>query len=287
MTRMRRHCLAIAALGLALWTVAPRAAPPPRVKAVAFDYLALLDAGSIVRAIEAELPGRGREIADAWRTRQFEYGWLRALSGEYADFSQVTAEALSDTAAAEHLDLSPAARQRLLDAYRQLDAWPDTAAALRALRSSGVRVIVLANFSPSMLRANADHAGIDALLDDMVSTDGARTYKPDPKAYRLGTDRLHLAREDVLFVASAAWDAAGAKAFGYPTAWVNRGGQPMDLVGPHPDVIVSNLGSLVRFVLGEDAREEGLDTTHSGAHAGRRRTGVRAADNRHNLRPAR
>ena len=39
-------------------------------------------------------PGKGAELSNAWRTRQFEYTWLRTMSGRYADFWHVTEEAL-------------------------------------------------------------------------------------------------------------------------------------------------------------------------------------------------
>src|SRR5512143_3595254 len=56
----------------------------------------------------------------------------------------------------------------------------------------------------------------------VLSTDRARTYKPDPRAYRLGIEGFGLRREEILLEAHAGWDAAGAKSFGYPTFWVNR-----------------------------------------------------------------
>ena len=48
-------------------------------------------------------------------------------------------------------------------------------------------------------------------VEALVSTDTNRTYKPDPRAYRLGMERLHLGRHEILFAAFAGWDAAGAK----------------------------------------------------------------------------
>ena len=39
-------------------------------------------------------PGKGAELSNAWRTRQFEYTWLRTLGGSYVDFWQVTEESL-------------------------------------------------------------------------------------------------------------------------------------------------------------------------------------------------
>ena len=106
-----------------------------------------------------------------------------------------------------------------------------------------------------MLRSNAEHAGIAGRFDALVSADAARTYKPDPRAYQLGLDQLQLAKEDVLFAAFGGWDAAGAKAFGYPTYWVNRFSQPLEELGVRPDWTSSNLDGLLELVLGDAGPE--------------------------------
>jgi 2-haloacid dehalogenase len=110
-------------------------------------------------------------------------------------------------------------------------------------------VITIANFSPAMLRANADHAALTPWFDALLSTDANRTYKPDPRAYQLGVDYLELDKRDIVFAAFGGWDAAGAKSFGYPTVWVNRLNQPREELGPDPDRTVTDLNGLLDFVL--------------------------------------
>jgi HAD superfamily hydrolase (TIGR01493 family) len=80
---------------------------------------------------------------------------------------------------AMRVTLTAEQKQRLLDAYLHLSPWPDAADGLRRLRESGVRVTTIANFSPTMLRSNAEHAGMTELFDALVSTDANHTYKPD------------------------------------------------------------------------------------------------------------
>ena len=63
-----------------------------------------------------------------------------------------------------------------------------------------------------------------------------------------GFDAFNLKREEILFVPFAGWDAAGAKAFGYPTFWVNRRNLPMEKLGTVPDSTGKNLTDLVDFV---------------------------------------
>lgn len=222
----------------------------PRYKAVAFDYFVLFNANSIIPKIEKEFPGKGSEFAQAWRARQFDYGFLRSITGRQEDFLKVTGDALDYTAAAMHLQLSADARARLLDAYLTLDPWPDTPAALRKLKASGVRVITIANFSPLMLRSNAERAGISDLFDELLSTEVNHSYKPEPRAYALGIEHLGFAKDEILFAAFGGWDAYGAKSFGYPTYWVNRFGLPAERLGLEPDATSNDLAGLLRFVLG-------------------------------------
>jgi 2-haloacid dehalogenase len=117
------------------------------------------------------------------------------------------------------------------------------------LRDAGLRVITIANVSPAMLRTNAESAGLTTLFDALVSTDANHTYKPDPRAYQLGIERLKLRKRDIVFAAFGGWDAAGAKSFGYPTVWVNRFHQPPEELGINPDRTVSDLKGLLDFVL--------------------------------------
>ena len=158
-------------------------------------------------------------------------------------------DALVYIANALRVELTGPQTHQLLDAYRHLTPWPDAADGLRRLRQAGVRVITIANFSPTMLRANADTAGLTPLFDALVSTDANHTYKPDPRAYQLGVERLMLDKRDIVFAAFGGWDAAGAKSCGYPTVWVNRLDQPLEELGVHPDRTVANLNGLLDFVL--------------------------------------
>ena len=220
-----------------------------RFKAVAFDYFVLFNPDSVVPAVERLFPGKGRELTNLWRTRQFEYSWLRSITNQYEDFSAVTEDALVYAAHTLRLELTADGRRHLLDAYLHLEPWPDTRETLRTLKAAGVRVITISNFSPRMLRANAENAGLTPFFDALVSTDANHSYKPDRRAYGLGTERLQLAKRDILFAAFGGWDAAGAKSFGYPTIWVNRFDQPVEELSIRPDRTSPDLNGLLEFAL--------------------------------------
>jgi 2-haloacid dehalogenase len=131
-----------------------------------------------------------------------------------------------------------------MDAHRTLGAWPDVAPALKALKAAGVRLALLSNFTAAMLQGCVRQAKLEGMFDLAISTDEARTYKPDRRAYQLGVDRLKLPAEQILFVAFAGWDAAGAKAFGYPTWWANRQKLPAEALGFAADTEAPDLSTL-------------------------------------------
>jgi 2-haloacid dehalogenase len=237
----------VASLGLTPLTVG--AAGKPRIRAVAFDAFPIFDPRPVFALAETLFPGRGAELSNAWRTRQFEYQWLRALSGRYADFWQTTDDALVFAAKLLQLELSPDKRAKLMHAYLELRAWPDAPSALAELRDAGLRLAFVSNMTARMLHTAISNAGLEGLFARILSTDAVQTYKPDPRAYQVAVDGLGLAREEVLFVAFAGWDAAGAKSFGFPTFWVNRLNVPEEELGVHPDGIGRDLADLVRFVV--------------------------------------
>lgn len=204
-----------------------------KIRAICFDLFTLFDPRSIVQVATSVVGDRAPELCEAWRLRQFEYSWLRVAAKQYADFQTVTDEALRFAAKARGLTLPDDARRRLVEAYSELTPWPDAKASLLAWKHAGLRLAPLSNYSPAMLENLMANAGFSELFAAQISTDAAKTFKPDPVAYALGESRLGLAREEIAFAAFGGWDAAGAKWFGFPTFWVNRLAVPQEqLVAP-------------------------------------------------------
>lgn len=222
--------------------------PSLRFKAVAFDGFTILDPRPIFARCETLFPGHGAALANAWKSRQFEYTWLRVVGRHYADFWQVTNDALTYAAQEAKVELTADKRAQLMDAYMHLGTWPDALPVLQKLHAAGLKLAFLSNFTPAMLASATRSAGLEGLVTQAISTDTLRTYKPDPAAYQLGVDTLGLAKEEILFVAFGGWDAAGAKWFGYPTFWANRLGQPVEELTVRPDAIGRTFHELSDFV---------------------------------------
>lgn len=216
------------------------------IKAVAFDAFPVFDPRPILALSKTLLPEHDG-FGKAWFDKIFAYTWLRTSASRYRSFDQVIADALDYTAAARSADLSSTNRNMLLDAWMMLKPWPDVMDALKQLRAQNIRLAFLSNFTEDMLRTNARNAGIEKWFD-YLSTDLAGAFKPDPRAYQLGIDKLGLPKNQIAFCAFAAWDAAGASWFGYPTTWVNRLGQPVEQLDAQPTAQGQNISVLLETI---------------------------------------
>jgi 2-haloacid dehalogenase len=219
-----------------------------KIELVLFDAFPVFDPRPIFESLETMAPGRGKNLGELWRNRQFAYTWLRTAAGEYEDFWKVTRDGLLYAAEATDVALSPRQVEKIMNGYLTLKAWPDAPAALETLKTAGLRLAFLSNFTPRMLRAAIESAGLEGTFEQALSTDAVRTYKPDPRAYRLAIEALSMPRDRILFVPFAGWDAAGAKWFGYKTFWVNRLGAPPEVLGVKADGVGSNLDDLVAYL---------------------------------------
>jgi 2-haloacid dehalogenase len=195
------------------------------IEACVFDaYGTLFDVHSAVARLRARVGEQADALSQLWRTKQLEYTWLRALMGRHADFWQVTGDALDYALARTGVD--PMAREPLMQAYLALDAYPEVPDVLRRLRAAGRKTAILSNGEPKMLAAGVRSAGIDGLLDAILSVEDVGIFKPHPKVYQLAVDRLAVRPDQIAFQSSNAWDVSGAAAFGLRAVWINRLGMP-------------------------------------------------------------
>jgi len=221
---------------------------PPRslngVRACVFDaYGTLFDFASAAARC-AEVPEDRRTALTAlWRDKQLQYAWLRTLENRYADFWQVTGEALDF--ALESLDLAnPSLRERLMELYLGLEPFPEVPAVLATLRKAGFRTAILSNGSPMMLDALVKRAGLEAMFDAVLSVDAVRAFKTHPDAYQYTLDSLGLTAAQIAFQSSNAWDAWGASDFGMRVVWCNRYGQRRERLPGAPDFEIRTLAEL-------------------------------------------
>jgi len=192
------------------------------IKAVVFDGFAIFDPRPVFALAERLYPDKGKEIAEIWRTKQFEYTWLRESGDNYKNFREVSGDALVFAARKAQVSLNERNKKSLLDLYYSLEPWPDVLPVLDMLKNKNLKLGFLSNLTDAMLDASIRHSNLKGYFDAIISTDLIKTYKPSRRSYQMGVDAFRLKKSEILFVAFAGWDAAGAKWFGYPVYWVNR-----------------------------------------------------------------
>src|ERR1700744_1623078 len=146
----RRKFVTLAAAALA----APKALAATRpYKAIAFDGFVITDPRPVFAKTEELFPDKGRALNEIWRTRIFEYTWLRTVGGHYVDFWHVIEDALVFAARASKIELTTGQRDALMQTWLGLKAWPDVAAGVKELKAAGIRMAFLANPTADMLDA--------------------------------------------------------------------------------------------------------------------------------------
>ncbi|MBN6187691.1 haloacid dehalogenase type II [Aneurinibacillus sp. BA2021] len=214
------------------------------IKAIVFDaYGTLFDVHSVIQACDECFPGQGASLSHLWRTKQLEYTWLRSLMGRYANFRQVTEEALVFACKQLDLPLDAAYKKRLMEEYDMLQPYAEVLHVLPKI--TRWKRAIFSNGSPDFLLPLVKNTGVEEHMDAVISVDDVKLYKPHPASYAKVTEVLEVKREEVLFLSSNAWDAAGAKSFGFHVAWLCRMGQPFDELQQTPDFVLQTLDDLL------------------------------------------
>ena len=213
------------------------------VKLVAFDaYGTLFDVYSMGQLAEQLFPGKGQALALMWRDRQIEYTRLVTMSDpdaggsrHYLPFWELTVRSLRYCCKRMQLPLGEGYEQRLMDQYAKLTGFPDSLDVLRSIKNKGLSTAILSNGSREMLSTVVTANGLTPYLDQVVSVEDVRLFKTAPQAYALLLSAFPVAKQEILFVSSNAWDALAAKWFGFNVFWVNRLGHPFEEIGERPD----------------------------------------------------
>src|ERR1700726_1677548 len=140
-------------------------APIRGIQACVFDaYGTLFDGAAAARSCAGELGEKSSALSSLWRDKQLQYTWLRSLAGRYADFWQVTGEALDFALETLGID-RPGLRERLMTLYLTLETFPEAPDVLRRLKHGGMRTAILSNGSPRMLDAIVTGNNLAPLID--------------------------------------------------------------------------------------------------------------------------
>ena len=219
-----------------------------KIKACVFDaYGTLFDVNAACRELSKDVGDNWEKLASLWRLRQVEYTWLRNSMDEYIDFWQITSDALDyamETLGIKNNEL----REELLNLYLKLEAYPEVNDLLKKLKQRGLMTGILSNGSMKMLNSAVDNANIREYLDEILSVEECKIYKPSSKVYDLVKIKMQIGKENVLFFSSNAWDMHAASNYGFKTIWVNRFNAKLERLPGKPIDIVNSLDKIDEII---------------------------------------
>ena len=218
-----------------------------KITTCVFDaYGTLFDVNAACRELSKEVGDKWNELSNLWRLRQLEYTWLRNSMKEYIDFWKITSDALDyamDTLNIKNIKL----RNELLSLYLKLEAYPEVKSILENIKYMGLKTAILSNGNKKMLESAVSNAKIQNLMDEILSVDDCKVFKPSSKVYELVESKMGVKKENVLFFSSNAWDMHAASNYGFKTIWVNRFQGKLEKLPGQPDQIINSLEQIEKI----------------------------------------
>jgi 2-haloacid dehalogenase len=217
------------------------------IKACVFDaYGTLFDVNSAASKCKEKLGSKWEGFANAWRTTQLEYTWLRSLMKKHKNFWEVTEDSLDHTM--ETFKIKKGMRNELLDLYKKLSPYSEVKECLEGLKAKKIKIAILSNGTPDLLKGLVESNNIQNYFDDIFSIESVGIYKPDSRVYEMPIKKYDCKPENICFMSSNTWDVSGGGVFGYNAVWVNRLNKVFDKLSYKPKYVINNLEELLKII---------------------------------------
>ena len=153
-----------------------------------------------------------------------------------------------------------AAAQKSIDDLGYRPLWPDAAAALEIIARHR-RIAVLSNADDAYLDPVV--ARVPARFAAVISSQGARCYKPDPRLFAAAAAALNVAPAQCVYVGDRQFeDVKGAHGAGMSAVWINRFDTPLDPSLPAPDAAIRSLLELPAVLTQLELEPESAGNPH-------------------------
>jgi len=215
-----------------------------RVSTVTFDsYSTLVDVDAAEKAL-ADRVDDPEPVSKLWRARSLEYTFVANAIDAYQPFYEMNRDALQHALDAHGVDLSTEERDEILAVYHELDVFDDVRDGIERLRDGGYDCYVVSNGNPEMLDSLVTHAEIEGIIEDTISADEVRTFKPEAEIYRHAAGRTGTPIDEIVHVTAGWFDVLGAQHAGMQGAWVDRKGTPWEPFGGEPNLTIETFYEL-------------------------------------------
>ena len=214
------------------------------IKAIIFDaYGTLFDVNSAAEKCKDKIGDKWEGFANYWRTTQLEYTWLRSLMKRHKDFWQITEDSLDKSMKTYNIDSSM--KNELLDLYKKLSPFKEVPEVLKLLKEKNLKLAILSNGTPSLLKELVKSNKLDNIFDDLFSIEEVGIYKPDSKVYDMPINKYQIKKEEIVFLSANTWDVSGGGNYGYNSIWVNRNNNIFDNLDFKAKIQITDLKQLL------------------------------------------
>ena len=169
----------------------------------------------------------------------------------FMEYRRVLREVMKLIAAETGVELGESDLTCLADSLPDWPVFPDVADALRTLKRQ-FKLAIISNVDDDLFAGTARQLGVE--FDAAVTSQQARSYKPNLANFSLAQERMGVRRENWLHVAeSLHHDVGPANALGIASVWVNRAdrGGGTRRTGASPDLVVPGLAELAEMARSE------------------------------------
>lgn len=220
-------------------------------KTIAFDiYGTLIDTDGVVIALRDIVGDKAEAFSLTWRNKQIEYAFRRGLMRRYEEFSVCIRDALDYSCLSHRENLSAAQKAALLEVYRELPAFEEVEAGLSRLQAEQHKLYAFSNGSVAAIELLLRKAGIRSFFQGVTSTDGVKSFKPNPDVYHYFLQQAGAFDDTAWLVSANPFDVIGAVSAGMKAAWLKRNQtnifDPWDI---QPTLIIQRIDALADVML--------------------------------------
>ena len=124
-------------------------------------------------------------VSNIWRMKQLQYTWLRSMTDSYTDFWSITQNSLDFALETHKLQNDLVLKERLLALYWELQPYSEVSQMLKGLKENGIKTAILSNGSPEMLNGAVRSSDLIELIDEIISVETVKIFKPSARVYEL------------------------------------------------------------------------------------------------------
>lgn len=168
--------------------------------------------------------GDGKGALREWFATLLHGSTVANHLGRYETFGAIGINALVTVAERRGVAVDADDVAALLGPFRALPPHPDVLEGLTMLQEAGFRMAALTNTSYDQLVPLLTATGIAAYLEEMLSVDEVRRFKPAPEVYLMAAAKLGIEIDQMVMVAAHDWDIMGARSVGAKGAFIARPG---------------------------------------------------------------